>query len=525
MLLKPAGEARFANVRKLMQLAAEYEAREGRDLRGLLDFLAFREAAADESAAATAAEDHDGVRIMSVHRAKGLEFGVVAVPHLDRNLLTGSWPPLLTFGRGEDRRVGMQLRRLGARSINLYDHEALREAAQEREAEEGLRLFHVAATRARDRLILGGVVREKASERRLSTSVLERIVEAFGLDRGADSTLPVPVPLARPGLDAAFAPSQIAVRANLPSPERAALLVARRPAPAEEAGLGEGPAPLLARERPAVPNRPLSYSAISAYRDCGYRFQLERVFGLAPSERHAPREAGAIALVGEEEEGVAAPSAREERTARGRIVHVLLEWSQANGWREPPVGLVRDEAAAEGLDPDADGVEEILAPIRGWLGSELLRERLGAGPVRTRAEVPILLAAGGTVLRGSIDLLAERDGASPLVVDYKTDRLDGSAPADHAARYDTQRSIYALATAEALGATEVEVAYVFLERPDDPVVSRLDAAEMAAGRDRLENAIVAIARGDFPVAPQQQRTRSLCRGCPALRRLCSGPPE
>ncbi len=161
VLLKSAGEARFANVRKLMRIAEEFEAREGRDLRGLLDYLAFREEAADESAAATAAEDHDGVRIMSVHRAKGLEFGVVAVPQLDRNLLSGGWAPLLTFGRGEDRRVGMQLRRLGARSINVYAHEALREEENERDAAEGLRLFHVAATRARERLILSGWSKEK----------------------------------------------------------------------------------------------------------------------------------------------------------------------------------------------------------------------------------------------------------------------------------------------------------------------------------------------------------------------------
>ena len=71
VLSKPAGEARFANLRKLMQIADEFEGREGRDLRGLLDFLAFREEAADESAASTAAEDHDGVRIMSVHRGEG----------------------------------------------------------------------------------------------------------------------------------------------------------------------------------------------------------------------------------------------------------------------------------------------------------------------------------------------------------------------------------------------------------------------------------------------------------------------
>ena len=72
VLMRPAGEARFANVRKLMRLAAEFEAREGRDLRGLLDFLAARAETDAEAQAATAAEGHDGVRIMTVHNAKGL---------------------------------------------------------------------------------------------------------------------------------------------------------------------------------------------------------------------------------------------------------------------------------------------------------------------------------------------------------------------------------------------------------------------------------------------------------------------
>ena len=80
VLSRPAGEARFANVRKLMRLAAEYEAREGRDLRGLLDYLADERRRATPRGAATAAEGHDGVRMMTVHAAKGLEFDVVAVP-------------------------------------------------------------------------------------------------------------------------------------------------------------------------------------------------------------------------------------------------------------------------------------------------------------------------------------------------------------------------------------------------------------------------------------------------------------
>ena len=97
---------------------------------------------------------------------------------------------------------------------------------------------------------------------------------------------------------------------------------------------------------------------------------------------------------------------------------------------------------------------------------------------------------------------------------------------EHAARYETQRAIYALAVAESLGADEVEVAYVFLERPEEPVAHHPrrrgdgDRPRAAGG-----NAIARIGRGEFPVAPVEDRDWSLCRGCPALGRLCSGPPE
>lgn len=523
VLLKPAGEARFANIRKLMQIAEEFEAREGRDLRGLLDFLAFREEAVDESAAATAAEDHDGVRIMSIHRAKGLEFEVVAVPHLDRSLLAGAWPPLLTFGRGEDRRVGMQLRRLGAGSINLYSHPALRDESNRRDAEEGLRLFHVAATRARDRLILSGVVKEKAGDPRPSTAVIERIVEGFGVDREDDSTVPVPAPQPRQGLDAAFQPSEIAVRVNRPSPQRAAELASRRSAPAPAAEVLTGPAPLLERQAPAVPRGPLSYTTISAYEDCGYRFRLEKVFGFGGGGGGTfPRNSRESANAANEEGAV--PSAREERTARGRAVHTLLEWSQANGWEEPTEDLLRYHAATQDLDPEDDRLRgELRASIQGWLGSALLRERILGGAATVRTEVPILLDLDGSLLRGSIDLLAEFE--SPLVVDYKTDRLADKSPAEHAGDYEVQRAIYALAVAESHRATAVEVAYVFLERPDDPQIFRLGPPELTAARKRLAAVVGRIGSGEFPVAPVARRDWGLCNGCPALRGLCSGPAE
>jgi ATP-dependent exoDNAse (exonuclease V) beta subunit len=95
----------------------------------------------------------------------------------------------------------------------------------------------------------------------------------------------------------------------------------------------------------------------------------------------------------------------------------------------------------------------------------------------------------GTVLRGSIDLLVEPPGGAPLIVDYKTDRLDGSDPAAHLGRYEMQRAIYALAVAEARAASAVDVAYLFLEEPGRPVVETFGDAEIAAARERIEEAL------------------------------------
>jgi ATP-dependent exoDNAse (exonuclease V) beta subunit len=513
VLMRPAGEARYANVRKLSRLAAEFEAREGRDLRGLLDFLAARAESDAEAQAATAAEGHDGVRIMTVHNAKGLEFGVVAVPDLSRSLLAGARPPLLLLGREAKPRVGMQLRRLGSGSINLYDYAELLEDSRERDSEEGLRLFHVAATRAREHLILSGVVKPEAgSEAKPGTPVVERLVEALGVERDADAIVTVPPPQPRPGLEASFAPGEIAVSANLPSAERAAELTASHRDAAGARALGTGPPPLVERDPPIVPSRPLSYTAIAAYEECPYRFYMERVLGLPNSGRASTSTDG--------DDG--SPSAREERSARGAAVHALLEWSQANDWAEPSAELAERHAVAAGLDAAGTDAEGLLEPVRAWIGSPLLRDGLAAA-TRIRAEVPILLGIGETVLRGSIDLLVEREGAPPLVVDYKTDRLGGTAPRQRAEKYGIQRSIYALAAAQALDSEAVEVAYVFLERPEQPALTTLGPAEMNTGRQHLSATIDRIAAGEFPVAPESARTWDLCRGCPALGPLCSGP--
>jgi ATP-dependent exoDNAse (exonuclease V) beta subunit len=471
VLMRPQGEARFANVRKLMRLAAEFESREGRDLRGFLDFLAARAEGGAEPQAATAVEGHDGVRIMTIHNAKGLEFDVVAVPDLSRSLLAGSRSPLLALGReAEEPRIGMQLRRLGAPAINLFSYGELCEEGNARDAEEGLRLFHVAATRARERLILSGVVKpEPNKETKAGTPIVERIVDAFGIDRESDSAPAVPAPQPRAGLDAEFPPSEIAVHVSLPSVERAAELTTTARRAGEAPSLGEGPAP-LARPSFPTPTRFLSYTAISALLESPDR----------------PIEASG-------------DGSGEDRTAHGIAVHSLLEWSQANDWHEPPPELVRRFALAAGLDPDAEESETLKA-TRAWLGCAFFAERVRPAE-RSRAEVPFLLSLPGVVLRGSIDLLVETAGEPVRIVDYKTDRLGATAPAAQVQRYETQRDLYALAVSEARGVDEVEVAYVFLERPEEPVVKTLDRAAIEVGRERLEAKIDRLGRLTEPVIP------------------------
>ena len=132
-----------------------------------------------------------------------------------------------------------------------------------------------------------------------------------------------------------------------------------------------------------------------------------------------------------------------------------------------------------------------------------------------------MLSVGGTLVRGSIDLLAERPDGSVAVVDYKTDRLGDRDPVDAAGRYRVQRDLYALAAA-ARG-TPVETAYVFLERPERTATDSFSETELNAARARIEDLLARLAGGDFEVTDRPHA--ALCHDCPARERLCSHGPE
>jgi ATP-dependent exoDNAse (exonuclease V) beta subunit len=259
------------------------------------------------------------------------------------------------------------------------------------------------------------------------------------------------------------------VRLNLASIEQAQALTTVRKEADGVRDPGVGPAPLVAQRMGRAARRPLSYTAISAH-------------GEGPAERPPDGDRALAALEGD------APAEADRGAARGIGVHALLEWSQAHEWQMPKVELVRRIARSDEIGDSGLSEEALLAPFEAWLGSDFFRARI-QGAEKSRAEVPLLIEVAGTVLRGSIDLLVEQAGQPPLIVDYKTDRVDGEEIGAHVARYEIQQAIYALAVAEARGVSEVELAYVFLERPEEPFVTSWGPGEIAAGRERLERAI------------------------------------
>ena len=147
--MRPAGEQVLANVLQIGELARRYEERGGLSFRGFIDHLA-DEAAEHEAGEAPILEaTSDGVRIMTVHAAKGLEFPVVILADPTARLHASG------ASRFIDSAAGLCAIRLGGWSpIDLIEHEE-EEIALDRE--EGIRLAYVAATRARDLLVVPAV--------------------------------------------------------------------------------------------------------------------------------------------------------------------------------------------------------------------------------------------------------------------------------------------------------------------------------------------------------------------------------
>jgi ATP-dependent helicase/nuclease subunit A len=182
---------------------------------------------------------------------------------------------------------------------------------------------------------------------------------------------------------------------------------------------------------------------------------------------------------------------------------------------------VRALAEAEGVELTEADVEDVQALVAAFAGSELCARLAAAREVRREAAFAFALEpdGAGPLVSGFVDVLAREPDGAALVLDYKSDRLEGMQPAELVERdYGTQRLVYALAAVRD-GAPRVEVAHCLLERPDEPVTRTYVAADATELAGRLSTLAAGLLAHEFPVAAEPHR--ELCGDCPGRRALCS----
>jgi ATP-dependent exoDNAse (exonuclease V) beta subunit len=149
LVLRPAGEQALANVLHVAELARQYEASGGISFRGFVEELRIAADTVQATEAPILEEGSDGVRMMTVHKAKGLEFPVVILADLTCKLSRAE------AGRWINPEANLCALKIGGwapRDLLLHDAE---EAARDKAESE--RLCYVAATRARDLLVVPGI--------------------------------------------------------------------------------------------------------------------------------------------------------------------------------------------------------------------------------------------------------------------------------------------------------------------------------------------------------------------------------
>ncbi len=384
--------------------------------RSLGEFVAW--AAIQTAEGATVVEtpapeaDDDAVRILTIHGSKGLEFPVVVLTGLGTRLqLEG--PRVVWAPDRPEVAVGPKDRRFSTPGFGDAAVDADRAAL-----DEGHRLLYVAATRARDHLVVG------LTHNPRSESHARALWQVATDDDGA--------PLAKLARRV-----QLADQLTLTLPDVVA------------AGDGSAAAALAERDRwladqqavlaEATRDRVLSPTALAGVHD--------------EWEQPAPSAAGAD----DEASAVRAP-VRRGGTAVGRAVHAVLELVDLDGPADTRtaaalIPLARHVAASEGVGDLAD---EIAALAASALAAPSVRA--AAGAKRRWRELPVAAVVGeGRLLEGVIDLLYERDDGSLVVVDHKTDRERQPE------RHRVQLAAYALALEQTVGVRPARAVLVYAD--------------------------------------------------------------
>ena len=454
----PRGDQRQANLLQLHDRARQFDTFRRQGLGQFLRFLEKLAAESEMGQAAVAGEAEDLVRVVSIHKAKGLEYPVVIVPDLGKgfNAQEATRPVLL------DRRYGLGLHVVDidrqVRYPSLAWHAVSGRMRQQMMAEE-VRVLYVAVTRAREHLILIGTAAESAAARWAQWA---GHAGPFGAEMvlGAKSMLDWVGPAAVAAGPGAF---EVTVHDAGDVLEWSQAQAGPEAASAGRSGRNDleplAPPPAMTAAAAAVVGR---VGRAYPHHDQTLIEAVTSVSALAKGS--ASGEAAGRVLDGPAFLAAAGVSAVD----RGTATHAVLERidlaaaTSAEAVRSAVAGMVSAgqlaDAAAAAVDVDAIVWLTTASEV-----GDLLRGK------SVRREVPIYFVEGDgdacpdhVMVRGRIDALVPEADGRWLIVDYKTDRVSGDGVADRAAAYAAQVGLYRRAVDRITSGRAGRTALVFL---------------------------------------------------------------
>ena len=482
------GEQRAANVLALRDSAAEFDVA-GRGT--LSDFIARaserEKEEARESEAVVQGETEDIVRIMTVHAAKGLEWPIVCIADMGR-------------GRRQHGDEIMIDRTLGICIARDEADDPLGKIARwvggDRDEAEEKRIFYVAATRARDHLVLTGSMAprgraEEGDSAGLGTLVgwMRDTLEHLRISRSEAGDYDYE------GVTVEYSRRDVlekTAHGNAPLTEmRDAVLdgATLGAAPAETDEILRGIAPLPARMW-AVDR--LTATGIGDFCACPLKFEFGHLRGLPPAQVLEERD-----------------TARAPGHLVGSAVHAALE-----GARKDEALAAALERVLEGDSAYAAGGETLrrdaLEVLRRVEESQVYKRIAAAGGER---EASFSFLLDGVLIEGKMDRATEAG-----VVDFKSDDVPAAQAREHAERYRGQMDVYALAFARLRGRAPESVTLLYL-RPGVEVTWPYGPEALGGAEERVR-AVIGEIRNGPPYRPAR-RERCRCEYVELCRIICA----
>jgi ATP-dependent exoDNAse (exonuclease V) beta subunit len=401
---------RLANLEALINLAEQYQltCRSLRETVTIAGFLSWLDEVAEAETDALATPALDAVTVMTCHKAKGLEWPVVILAELEKNIRSGVWS-ISTFSEGdfkaENPLAGRSIHYwpwpFGKQSTGIDAMETIEASDEYKKSlaaavEEGKRLLYVAMTRPRDMLILAHNPKTRP------TNPWLRALGADWMIPGNELETPLVLP------DGESIPSEVLV------------LTAEESAPQE-----------------AV------QKTLFWFKDAKERSEYPSLF-VSPSGIEG-RDAAIVC-----QENVGSPMhvkpGQLDWNVAGDAMHACLAASFTDA--SSPLGEeeIQEILAGFGVGEalSASEIKAQTAALHAWV-----RSRWPQGIVR--AEVPVSCGNGeGQILRGEIDLLVETPEGY-VIIDHKSSMGSASRLQEFAEAYSGQLDAYASAVKIATG--------------------------------------------------------------------------